>query len=77
MSQKTYQKSRRERLQQAIDIMPLVAILRGLTPENAMSIGSALVDGGIQVLEVPLNSPEPMKSIAVLRNHLPKSSNKN
>ena len=71
MSQKLQRVNRQERLQIAMDVMPLVAILRGLTPENAVSIGSALVDGGIQILEVPLNSPEPMKSIEVLRKHLP------
>ena len=71
MSQKLQRVNRQERLQIAMDVMPLVAILRGLTPGNAPSIGSALVDGGIQILEVPLNSPEPMKSIEVLRKHLP------
>ena len=71
MGQNLHRAKRYERLQQAMDVMPLVAILRGLTPENAVSIGSALVDGGIHILEVPLNSPEPIQSIAVLRNHLP------
>ena len=42
---------------------PLVAILRGLTPEEAIPVGQALVDAGIVVLEVPLNSPEPIESI--------------
>jgi len=42
---------------------PLVAILRGLTPAEAVPVGQALVDAGILVLEVPLNSPEPIESI--------------
>ncbi len=71
MSQNLHRVKRQERLQQAMDIMPLVAILRGLTPASATSIGSALVDGGIQILEVPLNSPDPIQSIALLRNYLP------
>jgi 2-dehydro-3-deoxyphosphogalactonate aldolase len=42
---------------------PLVAILRGLRPEEAVAVGEALVGSGIAVLEVPLNSPEPLESI--------------
>lgn len=42
---------------------PLVAILRGLRPEEAVAVGEALVAEGIVILEVPLNSPEPMESI--------------
>lgn len=46
--------------------LPLVAILRGLTPQEALSIGGALVDAGFRTLEVPLNSPEPLESIRLL-----------
>lgn len=42
---------------------PLVAILRGIRPEEAVAVGEALANAGIAVLEVPLNSPEPMESI--------------
>lgn len=45
---------------------PLVAILRGLTPADAEAIGAALVDAGIRIIEVPLNSPDPLASIARL-----------
>ncbi|WP_431268428.1 2-dehydro-3-deoxy-6-phosphogalactonate aldolase [Dankookia sp. P2] len=48
---------------------PLVAILRGLTPEEAIPVGEALVEAGIVVLEVPLNSPEPIESIRRLARH--------
>jgi 2-dehydro-3-deoxyphosphogalactonate aldolase len=42
---------------------PLVAILRGLTPAQAPAIGAALTDAGFGLIEVPLNSPEPLASI--------------
>lgn len=43
--------------------IPLVAILRGVTPDAVVGIGEALVAAGIVVVEVPLNSPEPIESI--------------
>lgn len=49
---------------------PLIAILRGLTPAEAPAIGDALVDAGITTLEVPLNSPDPLDSIAILAERL-------
>jgi 2-dehydro-3-deoxyphosphogalactonate aldolase len=45
---------------------PLVAILRGLAPPEAEAIGEALVAAGIQLIEVPLNSPDPLASIEAL-----------
>ena len=45
---------------------PLVAILRGLKPAEALDIGAALVDAGFGIIEVPLNSPEPLDSIELL-----------
>ena len=51
--------------------LPLVAILRGLRPEEAPAIGRALVDAGFSLVEVPLNSPRPFESIAALRAALP------
>lgn len=46
---------------------PIVAILRGLTPADAAPIGEALIDAGVRIIEVPLNSPEPLESIALLQ----------
>lgn len=46
--------------------LPLVAILRGLEPERAVAVGEVLVDAGFDIIEVPLNSPEPLTSIAAL-----------
>jgi 2-dehydro-3-deoxyphosphogalactonate aldolase len=42
---------------------PLVAILRGVRPEEVVAVGSALGEAGIRIIEVPLNSPEPFVSI--------------
>jgi 2-dehydro-3-deoxyphosphogalactonate aldolase len=49
---------------------PLVAILRGIRPEEVGGIGDALVEAGFGIIEVPLNSPEALKSIEMLaRRH--------
>jgi len=45
---------------------PLVAILRGLEPARAVAVGEVLVDCGFDIIEVPLNSPDPLVSIAAL-----------
>jgi len=45
---------------------PLVAILRGIRPEEAVAVGEALVEVGFAMIEVPLNSPDPLASIAAL-----------
>lgn len=49
---------------------PLVAILRGLTPAEAPMIGDVLVEAGFTLIEVPLNSPDPYDSIALLAERL-------
>jgi 2-dehydro-3-deoxyphosphogalactonate aldolase len=50
---------------------PLIAILRGVTPDEAAAHGRALYDAGFRLIEVPLNSPHPFESIAALRAGLP------
>jgi 2-dehydro-3-deoxyphosphogalactonate aldolase len=50
-----------------MDRLPLVAILRGITPDEAEAVGEALVGAGFVCLEVPMNSPEPLESIRRMR----------
>ncbi len=55
----------------ALQALPLIAILRGLTPAEAPAIGDALHDAGFRLIEVPLNSPDAYASIALLARRLP------
>lgn len=55
-----------ERFMQRLAECPLVAIIRGVRPDEAEAVGAALLDTGIRIVEVPLNSPDPFASIAVL-----------
>jgi 2-dehydro-3-deoxyphosphogalactonate aldolase len=50
---------------------PLIAILRGVRPEEVVDIGLALVDAGLAIIEVPLNSPEPLLSVQRLSAAVP------
>lgn len=50
-------------LRAALDQCPIVAILRGVKPDEIDAIGDALIEAGVSVIEVPLNSPEPFESI--------------
>ncbi len=63
--------TRPQRLEAACEALPLVAILRGLRPEEAVEITQALFDAGFRLIEIPLNSPEPFDSIAAVRKALP------
>ena len=49
---------------------PLVAIIRGVTPDQVEAIGEALIGAGIRIIEVPLNSPEPLVSVERLAKRL-------
>ena len=60
-------------LAQALAQLPLIAILRGLTPAEAPALGQALVDSGFAIIEVPFNSPEPLESIAALTQQFPQT----
>ena len=59
----------RELLQQYLGQCPLIAIVRGVTPDQAEAIGDAVYEGGIRIIEVPLNSPDPLNSIERLARH--------
>jgi 2-dehydro-3-deoxyphosphogalactonate aldolase len=60
-----------ERFAAANDRLPLVAVLRGMKPEEAQGVGTTLYEAGFRLIEVPLNSPNPFASVATLRRTLP------
>jgi len=51
--------------------LPLIAILRGLHPDNALDITRLLIETGFKIIEVPLNSPQPLRSIATIASEFP------
>ncbi len=59
------------RFHAAMAKLPLVAILRGVGPQEAPDIAEALLEENFEFIEVPLNSPEPLKSIAAVRRMAP------
>ena len=58
--------SPRELLLRYLDECPLIAIVRGVAPDEAEAIGDAIYEGGIRIIEVPMNSPDPLSSIGKL-----------
>jgi len=50
-------------LEEALGEMPIVAIIRGVTPGEVEGVADALYSAGVRVIEVPMNSPEPLASI--------------
>lgn len=58
--------SAKELLKTYLDQCPLIAIIRGVRPDEAEAIGDAIYEGGIRIIEVPLNSPDPLRSIELL-----------
>jgi 2-dehydro-3-deoxyphosphogalactonate aldolase len=50
-------------LEARLDQCPLIAIIRGVTPDEVEAVGAAIFEAGIRIIEVPLNSPEPLRSI--------------
>jgi 2-dehydro-3-deoxyphosphogalactonate aldolase len=59
-----------EQLLQYLEACPLVAIIRGVTPDEVEGIGAAIFAAGIRIIEVPLNSPDPLDSISRLARTL-------
>ncbi|RYX90246.1 MAG: 2-dehydro-3-deoxy-6-phosphogalactonate aldolase [Comamonadaceae bacterium] len=59
------------RFHQAMADLPLVAILRGITPDESAAVGQALTGAGFTLIEVPLNSPQPLQSIERMAATLP------
>lgn len=57
------------RFAEAIAAIPIVAILRGVKPDEVIAVAQAIFDVGVRVIEVPLNSPDPFTSIANLATH--------
>lgn len=62
--------SPRETFDRYFNQCPLVAIIRGVTPGEAADIAGALFEGGIRIIEVPLNSPEPLASVRAIADAL-------
>jgi 2-dehydro-3-deoxyphosphogalactonate aldolase len=58
--------SARDRFRRYLDQCSLIAILRGVTPDEAEAIGAAVIEAGIRIIEVPLNSPDSLTSIEKL-----------
>jgi 2-dehydro-3-deoxyphosphogalactonate aldolase len=53
-----------------LNVCPLVGIIRGVTPDEAEAVGAAMFEAGIRIIEVPLNSPDPLASIKRLADSL-------
>jgi 2-dehydro-3-deoxyphosphogalactonate aldolase len=57
-------------MREHLQALPLIAILRGVRPEEAVPVGLALAEAGFRIIEVPLNSPDPLRSIELLAREL-------
>ncbi len=62
-----------QKFESALSSIPLVAILRGIQANEALAVGEALTRAGWTLLEVPLNSPDPLQSIATMAQHFPRA----
>jgi 2-dehydro-3-deoxyphosphogalactonate aldolase len=59
------------RFAHAFKRMPLIAILRGVKPEEAQDVANAILEEDIRIIEIPLNSPDPLRSIEKIAKSLP------
>ncbi|MDC0601652.1 2-dehydro-3-deoxy-6-phosphogalactonate aldolase [Aliiglaciecola sp.] len=57
-----------QKVEQRLSSLPIIAILRGMTPIQSIEVAQKLLDAGIYNLEVPLNSPQPCQSIERIKN---------
>jgi 2-dehydro-3-deoxyphosphogalactonate aldolase len=57
-------------MREHLQALPLIAILRGVRPDEAVPVGLALAEAGFRIIEVPLNSPDPLRSIELLAREL-------
>ncbi|ABE45443.1 2-keto-3-deoxy-phosphogalactonate aldolase [Polaromonas sp. JS666] len=62
-----------QKFSNALQTVPLVAILRGLQPAEALPVGQALASTGWTLIEIPLNSPQPLDSIAAMAGAYPQA----
>ncbi len=60
----------KEKFDRYFNECPLIAIIRGVTPAEAADIAHALFEGGIRIIEVPLNSPDPLASVGAITDAL-------
>jgi 2-dehydro-3-deoxyphosphogalactonate aldolase len=59
------------RFDNALAQVPVIAILRGISPNEVLEIANVLVEAGVRAIEIPMNSPRPFESIRILSEHLP------
>jgi 2-dehydro-3-deoxyphosphogalactonate aldolase len=57
-------------MREYLESLPLVAIVRGITPDEARPVGLVLAEAGFRIIEVPLNSPQPLQTIGTLAREL-------
>ncbi len=58
------------RLREYLDDSPIIAILRGIKPDEVVAVADVLLEQGIRIIEIPLNSPSPLTSIERLRTSM-------